>query len=433
MKPKRRSFIVLVVTAALALAACAPQVIVVTATPEASPVPAAPTGAPEQVVGGPGTTAWDAFLVPLLDALTQTPPDYAALQSRMSTEFHILEPFAAEKYSPADAIAQFGAHWLPAGSHITYDMAVDPNTRATFPLPTDMGETVYTTGWVDGGYMGVLLIKSTADGYEWTGVYVGPDEPQVAAPTRIQFDPGATSVTLLGALPAGGIDEYLLYALGGQTMTVTITSPGDNVYLTIYGLSDGIPLVRSASDATSWTGVLPASQDYSIKAVSAVAVPSYQLEVYVAPLEAGGATSGWIPLPAGVCQDLEYMVAGQLGVSAIWSEANAPFEDTREGTYGRGCLVVASGTGYDFSNHSDVFMGLKNMLVNAGWTPDMGYDAGGPTGTAGGFRRDAALMLLVVGWQPSQDANCPQDQPISACPLTPEQKLYEIRLSAAMR
>jgi len=50
------------------------------------------------------------------------------------------------------------------------------------------------------------------------------------------------------------------------------------------------------------------------------------------------------------------------------------------------------------------------------------YGGGGPTGTLGAFRRDAGLMLLTVEWDPSSDADCPDDQAISACALNPEQK-----------
>ena len=49
-------------------------------------------------------------------------------------------------------------------------------------------------------------------------------------------------------------------------MTITLTSPASNVLLTIYGLDDGSPLVRYVSGATSWSGTLPATQDYMVEA-----------------------------------------------------------------------------------------------------------------------------------------------------------------------
>jgi hypothetical protein len=111
----------------------------------------------------------------------------------------------------------------------------------------------------------------------------------------------------------------------------------------------------------------------------------------------------------------------------------APFDDYIGGTSGTGCLISVPGTGADFAGHSEVFAQLEGMLTTMGWTRDINYDGGGPTGTLGGFRRDSALILVLVGWEPSADANCPQDQPIFACDLAPEQKLYTITLSAAMQ
>jgi hypothetical protein len=104
---------------------------------------------------------------------------------------------------------------------------------------------------------------------------------QVVIPARIKFAPGATSATVQGTISGGAIVRYLLRAMAGQTMTVVITSPHQDVLLTIWGLTDGQPLVRSVSGATSWTGVLPATQDYVIDAVSVGGNTTYTLETTV--------------------------------------------------------------------------------------------------------------------------------------------------------
>jgi hypothetical protein len=104
---------------------------------------------------------------------------------------------------------------------------------------------------------------------------------QVVIPARITFAPGATSATVQGTIVGGAINRYLLRAMAGQTMTVVITSPHQDVLLTMWGLTDGQPLVRSVSGATSWTGVLPATQDYVIDAVSVGGNTTYTLETTV--------------------------------------------------------------------------------------------------------------------------------------------------------
>ena len=104
---------------------------------------------------------------------------------------------------------------------------------------------------------------------------------QVIIPQRITFAPGATSATIEGDVAAYEADDYILAAQEGQTMRVTITSPGANVLLTIVG-ADGIPLINgNMSGATTWQGELPATQDYTIRAIGTLEPNSYTLTVTI--------------------------------------------------------------------------------------------------------------------------------------------------------
>lgn len=135
------------------------------------------------------------------------------------------------------------------------------------------------------------------------------------------------------------------------------------------------------------------------------------------------------PLNASACSDLADDVAQTLGVGVATTQA--PFEDYIERKAGSGCQATASGTGLDFENFWTVFDDLKAMLTAQGWQEDMMYQADGPTGTGTGFHKEQGLCLLMVGWEPSEDADCPTDQPIYACELTPEQHIYTIVLNCA--
>jgi hypothetical protein len=105
---------------------------------------------------------------------------------------------------------------------------------------------------------------------------------QVIVPERVEFATGAISATREGSLEPWQAHDYLLRALQGQTMTVTIQSPGDQVLVEIYGVDDGEPLARVPMGLTTWTGVLPATQDYAVKAVGvSETATSYQIEFTV--------------------------------------------------------------------------------------------------------------------------------------------------------
>jgi hypothetical protein len=112
-------------------------------------------------------------------------------------------------------------------------------------------------------------------------------------------------------------------------------------------------------------------------------------------------------------------------------DMNGYFADPLTGETGKGCVLTAMATGMKFSDPASV----RSVLVNGflGWNEQINYQADGPTGASTAMTRDMGLLLIVVEWIPSPDANCPADQPISACNLTPEQKLYTIQISAAQK
>ncbi len=101
---------------------------------------------------------------------------------------------------------------------------------------------------------------------------------------RITFASGATVWSKQGSLTFPNRKEFLLRALAGQVMTVTIVSPKNVANFAITGVSDGQPYKRLENEDRFYTITLPRTQDYLI----AVAVPSgaaqYVLSIAVAPL-----------------------------------------------------------------------------------------------------------------------------------------------------
>jgi putative hemolysin len=109
-----------------------------------------------------------------------------------------------------------------------------------------------------------------------------------------------------------------------------------------------------------------------------------------------------------------------------------PLSDPATGASGTGCQSTITGTGADFENPSVVVDELGGMLEEQGWAEDAMLQADGPTGTSRGYRKDGQICLAGAIWFPDESANCPQDQPISACPVTPEQQLYTLTLNCGV-
>jgi hypothetical protein len=129
------------------------------------------------------------------------------------------------------------------------------------------------------------------------------------------------------------------------------------------------------------------------------------------------------------CSDLAEAMSQALGIAGETTEA--PFEDYVNQRVGSGCQTTITGTGLDFESVEVVDRAVRGMIQTQGWYEDIRYGGGGPTGQITGFRQANKLCQLLVGWEPSEDADCPSDQPIFTCELAPEQQLYTIILNCA--
>jgi heat shock protein HslJ len=85
----------------------------------------------------------------------------------------------------------------------------------------------------------------------------------VKVPVRISFTPGSTSVSLAGDLTASASDPYVLRALAGQTISVNLAFTEGQAILVVWG-EDGEVLLSDHAEASSFRGILPATQDYYI-------------------------------------------------------------------------------------------------------------------------------------------------------------------------
>jgi hypothetical protein len=257
-----------------------------------------------------------------------------------------------------------------------------------------------------------------------------PVQPQTNVDaTRIQFQPNTTSWQTPGDLAPNASIRFVLSALKGQILTVELTTnpdsgAGPSASVNITG-ADG--KVYTPDITTKWQGVLMTSQDYYIE-VRSLSQQNITYSLVVA-IPAIGSTP-YVPVTQDVCQMLQEMAAQALSVN-FTLEASAPFTDPITNETGQGCNLTATGNGNNFSGPSQVTAKLASGF--GGFTENPAYQAGGPTGAATAVTRDMAVVLISANWVPAPEAKCPSDQPISACNLKPEQKLYTIKIQAAMK
>ncbi|MEK6336437.1 MAG: hypothetical protein AABM67_16035 [Acidobacteriota bacterium] len=83
---------------------------------------------------------------------------------------------------------------------------------------------------------------------------------------KVRFAKGTSSTTIRGAVVRGDRDRYIVGAKAGQTMKVRITSLEKNAVFQIFfaGEQESLQGAGEEDDATSWSGELPADNDYVI-------------------------------------------------------------------------------------------------------------------------------------------------------------------------
>jgi len=137
------------------------------------------------------------------------------------------------------------------------------------------------------------------------------------------------------------------------------------------------------------------------------------------------------PLNEADCAFLADTLSQTLGLPG--ETIQVPFEDFIGQQTGTGCQTTITGDGNYFDNIGTIDTNVRGALQTLGWEEDMMYAAGGAGGLLTGFRHDSMLCLLVISAEPSEDALCPQDEPIAVCweRLTPEQRRFTTTLNCA--
>jgi putative hemolysin len=103
-------------------------------------------------------------------------------------------------------------------------------------------------------------------------------------PKPIVFPAGSASTIEQGSVAANESVMYVVPALAGQTLSVNLTTVQGSAILQILG-ADGTVILPHQVGVMSWSGVLPAAQEYFIEVRSVTnIVTGYQLEVALPPL-----------------------------------------------------------------------------------------------------------------------------------------------------
>ncbi|HEV2187125.1 MAG TPA: hypothetical protein VGR70_07940 [Stellaceae bacterium] len=128
------------------------------------------------------------------------------------------------------------------------------------------------------------------------------------------------------------------------------------------------------------------------------------------------------PIPAAECQTFAGQLQGALGFAAKAEEDD--FTDLTDRSEGRSCHISASASNQAFGAPAELISKLAPVF--GGWQDDPARAESGPAEADKGFVNGSRIATVEVSWEPGPGASCSDKQPLSACNITPQQKLWNV-------
>ena len=126
------------------------------------------------------------------------------------------------------------------------------------------------------------------------------------------------------------------------------------------------------------------------------------------------------PVPPAECQAFAAQAKAATGFAMSAGEDD--FTDLADGSEGRACHISGSASDQTFAAPGD--LAAKLAAAFPGWTRDPSRDADGPGGTEQGLVNGNRIATIQVSWEPGAGVTCSDKEPLSACKILPQQKLW---------
>ena len=187
-----------------------------------------------------------------------------------------------------------GGQYPPSGACVDYGPR--QHAMGTYAAPyytVYWGDTLFSIGkrfgtpWQNIAYANNLAYPTIYAGQRLliscgSGGSTPPPPSQGSSPIRITFAPGTSSAAVGGTIYSGAPTSYVLYAMAGQSMTVTTSSHGEPLVITISGVGGDLPLSGTNSQVVNTVvATLPSNGDYivTVRPTTAPESPTLQFDI----------------------------------------------------------------------------------------------------------------------------------------------------------
>jgi hypothetical protein len=154
--------------------------------------------------------------------------------------------------------------------------------------------------------------------------------------------------------------------------------------------------------------------------------PATQSEATIAPeTEVATTAPTGFTAPTATCDELNTVLLQTTGIQAAVTVE--PFEDeyAQAAPAGEACAIHVSGTTASVGMVAgDVYDMMAPVITGLGWVPANNYAAGGVMSLSEGYWKGNQLAIVSAHWQPTEEANCPDNQHIGDCQFAPEHQSF---------
>jgi hypothetical protein len=126
------------------------------------------------------------------------------------------------------------------------------------------------------------------------------------------------------------------------------------------------------------------------------------------------------PIPAAECQ--QFATQAQSAVGFPMKAGEDDFTDLTDGSDGRSCHIQGSASDQTYAAPAELV--AKIAKVFGDWKDDPARAAEGPGGGEKGLVSGNRIATIEVSWEPGPGVTCSDKEPLSACKIRPQQKLW---------
>jgi hypothetical protein len=126
------------------------------------------------------------------------------------------------------------------------------------------------------------------------------------------------------------------------------------------------------------------------------------------------------PIPPADCQ--KFAAQAQAAAGFALKAGEDDFTDLTDDSDGRSCHISGSASGQTYGAPIDLITKLAGVFAD--WRDDPQRAADGPGGAEKGLVSGNRIAEIEVSWEPGPGATCSDKEPLSACKISPQQKLW---------